>query len=144
MGRLSPQYDASFDGVSFWEQGVFYPGRDVTTEGTLYSYGAGSHAYIDMGQGAPPFEIVAGVEATQAAALLTKRGVSGSLIWSRGSQTATLLDILPTEADAVNGNTYTLRFFSNSFPSNVVPANAIVTESGDPIVTESGDYIVME
>ena len=145
MGLLSPYYGTNaFDGVSFWEQGAYYPGMDVETEGTLYNLGGGVHTYVDMGKAAGLFSIVVGVEGTQAAALIAKRGVSGTLVWSRGSQTATLLDILPTEADAMDGQTLTLKFFSDDTPAGVVPTGVMATESGDVMITESGDSMVIE
>lgn len=141
MGILSGYFDASFDSTQFWEQvqSGFYPGMDVVTEGTLYNRTGGSHTYIDMGRGPGIFEITVGVEAAQGAALIAKRGDSGSLVWSRGTQTATLLDILPTEADAFDAATYTLRFFSDDMPAGVVASNAWLTQSGDTWIGQSGD-----
>ena len=145
MGILSPLYSGSFASVSFFEQGAWYVGMDVETEGTLHNLGGGNHIYVDMGQAPGLFEISVGVEATQAAALLAKRGDSGTLVWSRGSQTATLLDIIPTEADAMDGHTYTLRFFSDDIAGGaVVASSAIITEGGDPILTEAGEAWITE
>src|SRR5690349_9292813 len=115
MGILSPYYNGSFDTTAtFWEQSSsgFTPGMDVTTEGTLYNHTGGVHTFVDMGRGAGIFQIEVAVEATQKAALIAKRGVSGTLVWSRGSQTATLLDILPSKLDVVDANRVSLRFFS--------------------------------
>lgn len=148
MGLLSPLYSGSFDSTAFMElvSGGFLPGRDVDTEGTLYNLGGGTHIYVDMGQAPGIFEIVVGVEGTQASALIGKRGDTGTLVWSRGSQTATLLDILPTEADVAgfDANTLTLKFFSDDFPSGVTPSGAIVSEGSVSIVTEGGVSIVTE
>src|SRR5215216_6643780 len=108
MGILSSYYAASFDSTGFWEQGAWYPGMSVETDGTLYNQTGGNHTYVDMGRAPLIFEISAGVEETQKAALIAKRGDTGTLVWSRGSQTVTLLDILPTEADAMDGHTLTL------------------------------------
>lgn len=147
MGLLSPYYGSTaFDGVSFFEQGAHYPGMDVETEGTLYNLGGGVHTYVDMGQAPGIFELSVGAEGTQAAALISKRGDTGTLVWSRGSQTATLLDIIPTEADVAgfDSNTYTLRFFSDDMPAEVTPSGAFLTEGGDTFITEGGDTFVTE
>jgi hypothetical protein len=146
MGRIANHYGASFDGVSFWEQssGSFHPGMDVNSSGTLYNHTGGTHTYVDMGKAAGLFEINAAVEAAQRTALEAKRGVSGSLIWSRGTQTATLLDILPSEVDGFDGHKLTLRFFSDGFPSAVLAATAFITESSDTFITESGETLIQE
>ena len=146
MGILSPYFDASFDGASFWELGQWYPGIDVETEGTLHSLGSGVHTFVDMGRAALVFEVQAGVEGTQLAALDGKRGDSGSLVWSRGTMTATLLDILrnPGEADAFDANAVTLRFFSGDLPAGAVSSTAFITEAGDTFVTEAGDTFIQE
>jgi hypothetical protein len=142
MGILSPVYDASFDSVSFFElaESGFYPGVDVGTEGTLQSLTGGTHIYTDMGQSPLIFEIQAGVEGTQKAALLTKRGVTGSLIWSRGTMTVKLLDITPSEADAVNGNTLTLKFFTTQLPG-APSVTRLLTDTRSALLTDSGDYL---
>lgn len=148
MGILSPLYDKSFDGVSFFElvSSGYYPGMDVETEGTLYNLGGGVHTYVDMGRAPGIFEIVVGVEATQATALIGKRGDTGTLVWSRGSQTATLLDILPTEADvaAFDAQKLTLKFFSDDIAGGVVSSTAFLTEAGDTFVAEAGDTFIQE
>jgi hypothetical protein len=144
MGILSPRYAAAFDGVGFFELGTWYQGMTVETDGTLYSRVGSGHTYVDMGRAPLIFEISAGVEETQKAALIAKRGDSGTLVWSRGSQTATLLDILPTEADAVDGHTLTLRFFSDDLPAGVAPSSAVISENGAYMLTEAGEFIIQE
>ena len=146
MGILSTAYAGSFDSTQFMElsSSNFHPGMDIVTDGTLYNRTGGSHTYVDMGRAPSIFTIEVGVEGTQRAALEGKRGVSGSLVWSRGTQTATLLDILPSDVDVVDANKVSLRFFSNDLPSGVVSTTAIITEGGATIITESGDTIITE
>lgn len=147
MGILSPLYDASFAGVSFWEQGAWYPGIDVTTDGTLISLTGGTHVFFDMGRAPLLFEIEAGVEAAQRTALEVKRGDSGTLVWSRGSHTCTLLDITPKEADAVDGHTLTLRFFTTDLPSGGGGGSGVatfVTELNETLITEPVETLITE
>ena len=144
MGILSPHYDASFTGTAFFELGQWYPGMDVTTDGTLHARIDNGHTYVDMGRAPLIFDISAGVEETQKAALLAKRGDSGSLVWSRGTQTATLLDILPTEADALDANTITLRFFSDDLPAGAVSSGSFITEASETFITEAGETFIQE
>lgn len=144
MGILPPLYDASFDATEFWELGAWYPGMSVETDGTLYHRIGAGHTYVDMGRAPLIFEVSAGVEETQKAALIAKRGDSGTLVWSRGSQTVTLLDIIPTEADALDGHTLTLRFFSDDLPAGVVSSTAFITEGGDTFITEGSDVFIQE
>jgi hypothetical protein len=146
MGILSPYYAASFTGTSFWEQDSsgWHPGLTVETDGTLYNQMGGNHTFIDMGRAPIIFEIQAGVEGAQATSLLAKRGDSGTLVWSRGTMTATLLDILPTEADisALDANTLTLRFFSDDLPSSIIPSGGLTSDAGALLLTDGGAYII--
>ena len=145
MGILSPHYGTTaFDGVGFFELGAWFQGMDVKTDGTLYARIDNGHTYIDMGRAPLVFDVQAGVEETQKAALLAKRGDSGSLVWSRGTQTATLLDILPTEADALDANTITLRFFSDDLPAGAVSSGAFLTEASETFITEAGETFIQE
>lgn len=145
MGILSPIYDASFDSTQFLElvSNNFYPGIDVDTDGTLYSHMGGTHTYIDMGRAPLIFEVIAGVEGAQKTSLLGKRGDTGTLVWSRGTHTATLLDITPTEADAsgLDGNILTLKFFATSVPTGIAPAARILTDTYLRLTTDDGDYL---
>ena len=50
MGILSPLYQSSFDSTQFFELGAWYPGVDITTDGTLISHTGGTHTFIDMGR----------------------------------------------------------------------------------------------
>jgi len=146
VGLLSPFYAATFDSTQFWELGQWYVGMDVITESTLHSHTGGTHTFVDMGMAAGIFEITAGVEAAQLAALDAKRGASGSLVWSRGTQTATLLDIIHTPGQAGEHDAYTvtLRLFSDDLPSGVVAGTAFITEGGDTFITEGGDTFIQE
>jgi hypothetical protein len=146
MGILSALYDGSFDSTGFQEQAEsgWLPGRDVMTEGTLYSRMGGGHTYVDMGQGGGVFELRVGVEAAQKAALEGKRGDSGTLVWSRGSQTATLLDILPSQAGVLDGYIVTLRLFSNDIASGVLPGMGRATEGDALRLTEDGAIRIVE
>jgi hypothetical protein len=112
---LSPYYDASFDGVSFWEQsqGGFYPQRSVTTEGAAqHTPASSSNAFDDQGAGAEPFEITVAVEGAEYRALLAKRGDTGTLSYSGGSVSVLLLDIIdkPGKAGSYDAYTIGLRF----------------------------------
>ncbi len=144
MGILSPYFDASFTGTSFWELGQWYPGISVETDGThIQDIGT----FIDMGRAPLIFEIEAGVEETQKAAILAKRGDSGTLVWSRGSQTVTLLDITPTEADALDGHKLVLRFFTDDIPvGGVIPSGGetFVTELYETLITEAVETFITE
>jgi hypothetical protein len=146
MGILLPLYDSSFDGSAFFELAPsgYYPGQSITTAGTSYSRAGAGHTYIDMGEERGPFEIQAGVEAAALASLTAKRGDEGTLVWSRGSQTATLLDIVPRRAGAHALYMVSLKFFSAELPAGIVPSSARLTESGDVRVTESGDVRIVE
>jgi hypothetical protein len=146
MGVLDTLYDSQFSGVQFWEQSPsgYYPGQTVTTAGTAYSRAGAGHTYIDMGEERGLFEIQAGVEAAALASLTAKRGDSGTLVWSRGSQTATLLDIVPRRAGAHALYMVSLKFFSSDTPAGITPSSARLTESGDVRVTESGDVRIVE
>ena len=146
MGILSTAYAGSFDSTQFMElsSSNFHPGMDIVTDGTLYNRTGGSHTYVDMGRAPSLFTIEVGVEGTQRTALEGKRGVTGSLVWSRGTQTATLLDIVPSDVDVVDANKVNLRFFSNDIPSSVVPSTARLTERGDVRLTEFGDIRILE
>jgi hypothetical protein len=146
MGILSPFYAGTFASVSFWEQDSsgWHPGLTVETDGTLINLTGGNHVFMDMGRSPIIFDIVAGVEGAQATSLLAKRGDSGTLVWSRGTMTATLLDILPTEADVsgLDANTVTLRFFSDDLPSSIVPSGGLTSDAGALLLTDGGAYII--
>jgi hypothetical protein len=148
MGILSPHYNLTFDGVSAWEQSSsgYLPGRMIGTEGTLYSLRDGVHVFSDMGRADPPWEITVAVEGTQRAALQGKRGVEGTLVWSRGTQTATLLDIIdsPGKAGAFDAYTIVLRLFSADTPSGVTASSGLTSEAGDLFITEAGEYLAQE
>lgn len=139
MGILSPLYSAVFDGVSFMELGEWHPGISIETDGTLHSSTSGAHFFVDMGRAPIAFEVQAGVEATQRTALEGKRGDSGTLVWSRGTQTAILLDILPTEADAFDASTITLRFFASGLPSSTT--TYLLTDLYLSLTSDGGDYL---
>ena len=149
MGVLDAYYDSSFDGVSFWSQSDgsdHRSGKDVETAGTKYSLGGGDHVYIDMGQAHAPFEIVAGVNGAEYTSIKAKRGVTGTLVWSRGSMSATLLDIIPQpgKAGPLDAWTIQLRFFSTDAPAGVTPSGAFTTEGGSEFTTEGGDALIGE
>jgi hypothetical protein len=94
---LSPHYDASFDGVSFWEQtsSNIYQQAPITTEGgALHTPASDSNTFDDQGAGAQPFEITVGVDGAEYLALMSKRGDNGTLAYSGGSLTCTLIAIL--------------------------------------------------
>ena len=145
MSLLSPLYDASFAAVSFQEQSSsgWLPGRTFDTHGTQYS-NEGNHTYIVSGEKAEPFEITAGVDGTQATALLGKRGDTGTLVWSRGSMSATLLDVIPSKAGPLDAYTVRLRFFSTATPTAPGDTNTyLVSDSGAFILDDSGNFITV-
>ncbi len=97
MGLLSSFYNMSFDGVSAWEQSSsgFYPQRPVTTRGDAQKQPASnSSAFDDRGEANDPFELTVGVDGAEYAALLAKRGDNGTLTYSGGSVTCTLIAII--------------------------------------------------
>lgn len=108
---LTPLYDASFDGVDFFEApGAFYPDRSVTTEG-----GVLGSTFIDLGEGAEPFELAAGVDESEWAALMAKRGDVGTLVFSGSAGlTCKLLAVLDRPGLAGNLGAYSivLRFLA--------------------------------
>ena len=115
MGLLSPFYQSSFDGVSFWEQspGGFYQQRPITTTGgPQHTPGSSSNAFDDQGAGAEPFELSVGVDGAEYLALLGKRGDAGTLTYSGGALTCVLIAILdrPGKAGPFDAYTITLRF----------------------------------
>jgi hypothetical protein len=146
MGLLSPYYGSTaFDGVGFWEQSQGQdtrPGRDILTDGTLYNIG-GAYLYVDMGETAQTFDIVAGVEGAELTSLRAKRGVTGSLVWSRGTWTATLKDIRPQPGRAGNLDAYTvtLTFFSTSYPSGSIPGDGLLSDGGAYLTSDGGAYL---
>jgi len=115
MTLLTPYYDSSFDGVSFWEQTAsgFYPQKSVTTEGgPLHQPASSENTFDDQGAGAEPFELTVGVDSAEYLALLSKRGDNGSLVYSGGTVTATLIAIIdrPGKAGPLDSYTIVLRF----------------------------------
>ena len=115
MSLLSPYYQSSFDGVSFWEQsaGGFYPQKSTTTEGgPLHQPASDTSTLDDQGAGAEPFEISVGVDGAEYLALLSKRGDSGTLAYSGGSLTCVLIAIIdrPGKAGALDSYSVVLRF----------------------------------
>lgn len=116
MGILSPYYDASFDGIDFWEQDQgsgTRPGAPLTQSDTLYHVpGSDTNILIDMGQAASEFTLVAAVEGAELSSLLGAVGSSGSLVFSRGTTTARLraLEDNPGKAGALDAYTVSLKF----------------------------------
>lgn len=115
MAILTPFYNMSFDGVQAWEQSPdgFYPQRSITTEGDARHRPASDDAsFDDQGAGAEPFEISVGVDGAEYAALMSKRGDSGTLVYSGGTLTACLVAILdrPGKAGPLDAYTLSLRF----------------------------------
>jgi hypothetical protein len=115
MGILSPHYNSSFDGTSFWEQSAsgFYSQRPITTTGGPQKQPASDTAtFDDQGEGAEPFELEVGVDGAEYAALLAKRGDNGTLAYSGGSVTCTLIAVIdqPGKAGALDAYKIRLRF----------------------------------
>lgn len=145
---LDDLYSADFAGVGFFEldQGNARPGVDQETAGTKYSTGGGNHIYIDCGRSYAPFEIAAGMNTAEYTAIRAKRGDSGTLTWSRGSMSATLLDVTPQpgKAGPLEAYTVVLRFWSTDTPTSVGASEGMITESSEFFITEAGEYIVQE
>lgn len=111
MGLLSSYYGASFAGVSFWEQeqNGWRPDRARTTEADVWKRPASNSASLnDRGAGAEPFTLVAGVEGAEHVALFAKRGDAGTLIYSGGTISARLVDVLDTPGKAGDLDAYTI------------------------------------
>lgn len=148
MGVLDSLYDASFASVGFFEldQNNARPGIDQETAGTTYSTGGGNHIYIDCGRVYASFEIVVGMNTAEYVAMRAKRGDSGTLTWSRGSMSATLLAVIPQpgKAGPLEAWTVALRFFSTDTPSAVISGGiGFVTEDGASLfVMEDGATIL--
>lgn len=147
MSILAPFYDMTFDGVSAWEQSAsnFYPQRPITTEGEAHHQPASDNAtFDDRGQGADPFEIVVGVDGAEYASLMAKRGDTGTLSYSGGSLTATLLAIIdkPGKAGPLDAYTITLRFYPGSVerPSIAIQVDAATFPSHD--ITDITPYLL--
>ena len=112
MASLASFYDASFDGVSFWEQdgsGGFRPGRPKVRAGTTVHMGStNTNVRLDMGQAASEFEIIAGCDETEYTSLMGKAGTSGSLVWSRGTETVYCTEVVDSPGAAGSSGLYTI------------------------------------
>lgn len=116
MGILSPFYDASFDGVDFWEQdgsgGGYRPGRPRSRAGgTVHVGSTNTNIQQDMGQAASEFDIIAACEGAEYDSLIGKAGTSASLVWSRGTETVYCKEVVdsPGKAGALDAYTIVLK-----------------------------------
>lgn len=145
MGIIAENYDGNFDSVPFLElmQGQGRPSRNLLAAGTLHSHRNGTHTFIDMGDTTEPFTINVAVEGIQKTALEGKRGVTGNLVFSRGTWSATLLDVLsqPGKNGDLNIYNLALQLFSTDKPSGSVPSNAILSDDGKYLLSDDGKYL---
>lgn len=147
MTILTPYYDASFDGVSFFElaESGFYTQRPVTTAGgALHQPASDTSTFDDQGAGAEPFELTVGVDGAEYLALLGKRGDNGTLSYSGGSLSATLIAIIdrPGKAGPLDSYTIVLRFQPGTMYYH--PQYAIQVDAGvfpASIITDITDYL---
>ncbi len=107
---ISSFYDGSFGGTSFWEQyegGLSANEPDVrTNEAILEIPGGNAVVYQDFGQGAQTLELPVAVMAAELAALRAKRGVSGSLVWHSGTNSARLRHVTNARRVALDSDGY--------------------------------------
>lgn len=147
MGIIANAYDGSFDSIPFLElmQGQGRPSRNLLAAGSLNSHRNGTFTFIDMGTTTEPFTINVAVEGTQKTALEGKRGVTGNLVFSRGTWNATLLDVLPQPGKNGDLDIYNLalQLFSTSNPSGGPPDNALLSDDGHYILSDDGKYITV-
>jgi len=104
-------YNGSFGGTSFFEQSAsgYTPGRPITTEGDVrHRPGSSDNDFDDQGAGAEPFTIVVAVDLAEYQALIIQRGDTGTLVYSRGSITATLIQVQDTPGKADPFDIYTI------------------------------------
>jgi hypothetical protein len=111
MPTLAAFYDASFDGTSFWEQDGsgdgWRPGRPHTRAGSTVHMGStNTNVRLDMGAGASEFDVIAGCDAAEYSALMGKAGTTGTLVWSRGSESVYCVEVVDSPGEAGSTGLY--------------------------------------
>lgn len=145
---ISQYYNASFSGVSFFEQsnGLFHPGKGITTEGKVnHQPGSNVNTYKALGSGKEPFTLTIAVDAPEYLSLWSKRGNVGTLSYSHGSVSNIYLkDIIDSPGKIGNYDTYIVQIVCQPVtyvkrPTIVVQVDSAVFPSHS--ITDISNYV---